>query len=71
MTKLITANSGGIEVKGHYGTWYVIDSESYHGQKLFLLEHEDYGDEVPCLIVTQTGHVKLDDVYNGWDDLDS
>ena len=66
----ITAHTENIKIKGYYGTWYVIDYKKYKGQDLFLLESEQHGDEVPCLIITKTGHIKLDDVYNGFDELD-
>ena len=68
--KPITPNTDKIKIKGHYGTWYVIDYKKYKGQDLFLLESEQHGDEVPCLIVTKTGHIKLEDVYNGFEELD-
>jgi hypothetical protein len=56
-----------IHIDGHVGTWYVVserDTEQ-HG-KLFLLEHETYGDEAACLIVNEQGKVVVDDVHNGW-----
>lgn len=68
--KIITANTDNIEIKGHYGTWYVIDAKKHKGQEVFLLEHEEYGDEVACLIVTKTGKIKLQDVWNGFEELD-
>jgi hypothetical protein len=68
--KSISENTDHIEVKGHIGTWYVVGSTNHHGEKLFLLEHEEYGDEAACLIVTKTGHVKLEDVWNGLEELD-
>lgn len=61
---------GGIVVKGHVGTWYVIDRMTKHGQTYKLLESEVYGDEAPCLIVTEkTNKLVLEDVWNGFDDL--
>lgn len=64
----ITVNSDKITIKGHIGTWYVIDHAEYGGKKLFLLEHETYGDEAACLIVDEHGSVVLDDVWNGFSD---
>ena len=65
---LLTRDSDGIEIDGHEGTWYVIDEEVIDGERVFLLEHEEYGDEAANLIVSETGELLLDDVYNGFDD---
>lgn len=60
----------GIIVEGHVGTWYVIDTQITDGVLYLLLEHEWYGDEAPCVIIDIDGNVILEDVYNGFDDLD-
>lgn len=61
----------GIKIKGYMGTWYVID-ESYHkGRKLYLLEHEIYGDETAGLIIDNNTNVVLDDVWNGFDEIEN
>ncbi len=65
---LITENSDNIKVPGHVGTWYVIDKANYNGQDLFLLEHEEYGDETAGLIIDSKGNLILEDVWNGFDD---
>lgn len=80
---MITRTSDHIKVEGHKGTWYVIDEGDFifapdtdNGQpltipvRLFLLEHETYGDEAACVIVAEDGHLVLEDVYNGFDDLE-
>lgn len=59
----------GIKVKGHYGTWYVIDSSYYHGRKVYLLEHETYGDEAAGIIIDKDYNIVLEDVWNGFSDL--
>lgn len=70
----------GLKVAGHKGTWYVIDesfAETHMGiyriisgtEKVYLLEHEKYGDEAPCIIVDGNLKVIMDDVYNGFRDL--
>lgn len=58
----------GIVIEGHIGTWHVIDSKYFMGDAIFLLEHDDFGDDVPCLIVNEYFKVLMDDVYNGFDD---
>lgn len=66
---MITAKSNGIKVKGHVGKWYVIDNSYYNGKRVFLLEHETYGDAAACVIVDENGDLILEDVWNGFDDL--
>lgn len=80
---MITKNSDHIKVKGHVGTWYVIDegrfvwiedtptggSRTVHTH-CFLLEHETYGDEAACVIVDENGSILLEDVWNGFEDLE-
>lgn len=65
----ITERSVKIKVKGHVGTWYVIDS-TYTPDKgmIFLLESEIFGDEAPSVIVDRAGRLLLENVYNGFDD---
>lgn len=60
----------GIKIRGHIGSWGVIDSSTYNGQEVFLLEHDSYGDEAPSLIVNSNGNIIKDDVWNGFDDLE-
>ena len=79
---MITRTSDHIAVEGHVGTWYVIDEGNFEltpdtsrgpetiRAHLFLLEHEEYGDEAACVIVAEDGKLVLDDVWNGLDDLE-
>ena len=60
----------GIEIQGWYGTWYSIDTQVTDHSLYLLLEHEEYGDETEHLIIDHTGNFILDDVYNGFDDLE-
>lgn len=79
---IASAETDHIRIAGHVGTWYIIDEgdfaltpDSIDGNPitiwahLFLLEHEEYGDEAAHLIVTEDGEVALDDAWNGFDDL--
>lgn len=63
-------DSDNIKVKGHKGTWYVVDNIEIDKKDYFLLEHEIYGDEAANIIVDIQGNLVLEDVYNGFDDLD-
>ena len=66
----ITNTSDKIKVEGHKGTWYVIDSSTYRGETVYLLEHEQYGDEAASIIVDENGELIAEDIWNGFDDLD-
>lgn len=66
----ITEKADHIKIDGHKGFWYVIDYSYHRGQEVFLLEHETYGDEAAGLIVDEKGKIILNEVYNGWFDLD-
>lgn len=67
---VINNHADKISVQGYKGTWYVIDNCERNGDKYFLLEHEKYGDETACLIVDEKGELVVEDVWNGFDDLD-
>ena len=59
---------GNIKVEGYKGTWYVIDKNHLRDKKIYLLEHETYGEDA-CIIIDEDMNVILDDVYNGFQDL--
>jgi len=66
----LNEKSDSITVEGHEGTWYVIESrtDEESNLKLFLLEHEEHGDETASVIVDSYGKIILDDVWNGFED---
>lgn len=71
MTKqILNKESRGIVLEGKRGTWYVIDSAMYPVGMMYLLESEQFGEDVECVIVNSTGHIVLDNICNGFDDLD-
>jgi len=57
----ITRYSDGITVNWHEGTWQVIDEGEYAGERVFLLEDEEYGPEVNNVIVNNHGDVIVED----------
>ena len=65
---LIHGDSDQIAVEGHVGTWYVIDETEVGGEKFFLLEHEEYGDEAACVAVNEQGKLVAEDLWNGFDE---
>lgn len=68
-TRILAYDCDGIAIAGHIGTWHVIETEitPTHGM-LFLLEHDEYGDETAGLIVDKFGNIVMEDVWNGFDD---
>jgi DNA-binding cell septation regulator SpoVG len=67
---VISRYSDSIRIEGHRGTWYVIDVAERSGKNIYLLEHEEYGDEAFSVIVDSKGRIILEDVSNGFDDYD-
>ena len=64
----MNADTSGLTVAGHIGTWHTIDQHESGGHSFYLMEHDTYGDEAACIIVDERGKLVLDDVYNGFDD---
>ena len=64
----MNADTSGLAVAGHIGTWHTIDQHEVSGHSFYLMEHDTYGDEAACIIVDERGKLVLDDVYNGFDD---
>ena len=65
---LIHGDSDHIAVEGHIGTWYAIDETEIGGEKFFLLEHEEYGDEAACVAVNEQGKLVAENLWNGFDE---
>ena len=65
---LLHGDSDNITVEGHVGTWYAIDETEVGGEKFFLLEHEEYGDEAACVAVNEQGKLVAEDLWNGFDE---
>ena len=65
---LFHGDSYNITVEGHIGTWYAIDETEVNGEKFFLLEHEEYGDEAACVAVNEQGKLVAEDLWNGFDE---
>ena len=63
-------NTAEITIESHLGTWYVIGNTTHEGKRVFLLENEQQGDDVPCLIVDEYCNILEEDVWNGFEDLE-
>ncbi len=68
--KKLTRKSDNITVEGYEGTWYVIDEKVLGDRSYFLLEHEEHGDETESLIVDENLDFVIDEIYNGFSDLE-
>ncbi len=71
---IIDDNSTGIIIEGYERTFRVVDSKyiSKYGfdEVMFLLEDEIEEDEAEGLIVNNDGDIIVNDVWNGWEDMD-
>jgi len=64
----ITEDTKQVHFNGYKGTYYTINSSEIDGKIVFLMESEDYGDEVACLVVDADGNILFDKEMNGFDD---
>lgn len=55
--KDIDLNSTHLKIEGQAGTWRAIDREEIEGHSYFLLENEQYGDDVANVLVDSSGNV--------------
>lgn len=56
-----------LRIPGYRGRWYEIAHKKYKGRDLYLLEHEEYGDEAAHLLVEKvngTWKILDDDSYD-------
>ena len=63
-------NKSNIEVDSHTGTWHTIEDTMIDNKQYFLLEHDEYGDEAASIIIDTNGKLIIDDVWNGFADLE-
>lgn len=64
-----------VTVHGHRGKWYVVDDGWFKKNgdgpiHVFLMEHETYGDMAACVIVDEDANLIMEDVFNGFSDLE-
>lgn len=65
-TPVVTMATSGLAADGHFGTWHTIDTQAIGGRDFYLMEHDEFGDEVANIIVDSTGKVVAEDVWNGF-----
>lgn len=63
---MVSMDTTGLAVDGHFGTWHTIDTQRIGGQDFYLMEHDEFTSEVAAVIVDGTGKVVAEDVWNGF-----
>ena len=63
---VVTMDTSGLAVDGHFGTWHSIDTMQIGGKDFYLMEHDEYGDEVASIIVDATGKLAAEDLWDGF-----
>jgi hypothetical protein len=63
----VTEQTSGLMVEGHMGTWHTIGHREYHGERFFLMRHDEYGSEAADIIVSENGTLVAEDLRNGFD----
>lgn len=63
---MVTMDTTGLAVVGHFGTWHAIDTKKISGQDVYLMEHDEFSSEVAAVIVDGTGKVVAEDIWNGF-----
>lgn len=63
---MVTMDTTGLAVDGHFGTWHTIDTKKIGAQDFYLMEHDEFTSEVAAVIVDGTGKVVAEDVWNGF-----
>ena len=63
---MVTMDTTGLAVDGHFGTWHTIDTRKIGGQDFYLMEHDEFNNEVATVIVDGTGKAVAEDVWNGF-----
>lgn len=52
------------------GVYSVIDEREIQGEMFYLMEHNDYGSDVACIVVDSNGEIVADDIWNGLDEFE-
>jgi hypothetical protein len=52
------------------GGWYTLDHCDRDGIRYYLLEHAEWGDERPHIIIDEFHNIIVEESYNGLEELD-
>ena len=55
---VVTMDTNGLAVDGHFGTWHSIDTKQIGGKDFYLMEHDEYGDEAASIIAVSYTHLR-------------
>ena len=64
----LTLETEHYQIPGKKGLWRVVDSITYENILFFLLEHEEHGREIPCVILDSKGEVVSDTITKDFDE---
>jgi hypothetical protein len=67
--KCVCSSTHNLEVKGHTGTWYVVDQVEYNEEVYYLCESEQYGEDAAWICIREDGSLLCSDIYNGSSDV--
>lgn len=65
--ELVTEQTTGLEVDGHFGTWRTVEKREILGEPFFLMEEDDFGSSVASIIVNEKGELVAEDLESGFD----
>lgn len=63
---MVTMETTGLAVDGHFGTWHTVDTQKIGGQDFYLMEHDEFNRAVAAVIVDGSGKVVAEDIWNGF-----
>ena len=64
---LINMNTLGVFVDGHEGRWRPLYGQEINGDMFYLMESEEYGDEVANILLHMDRDLVAEDLWNGID----
>ncbi len=64
----LTAETEHYTIPGKKGLWRVVDSITYEDMIFFLLEHEEHGRNIPCVILSSRGETVSDSITKDFDE---
>lgn len=65
---LISMDTVDYHLENRKGSWMATDYIIIDGKQFFLLEHTEYRDKVPAVVLDAYGKIMADNVKNGFDD---
>ena len=63
----INEETKGFIANGHFGTWHTAEMKEISGELFYRMEHDEYGDSVASIIVSQEGELVAEDLEYGFD----